>query len=401
MFLDTAANSCLVYGFGNSFPTITSRNLGSCQRSQPTSDTTNGSIAIVFDALGTVFLLSFVNPILESLPVIKQGFHAHAVFVASLPKQSGSSMLESVGARGKPAEVLAGMIRRATVVAVDPDRPLAERVEAVRSLGLAPLEEAAEILPELLESRQPQDVQIAVLRTFARSRDPQVAELIVAAWGSFSPRVRGEAAEALLARPDRLSVLLDAIEDAVILPSQLDPARIHFLTTHADSQIKQRAQELFGDVKLARREEGVAAYRDALELAADRTRGQAVFERECSTCHRLEGVGFDLGLPLATVQSRGREGILSQILDPNREVNPAYLNYTVVTDGGLTVTGMITAETANSITLCRAEGESDTILRTDIDQLQSSGLSIMPEGLEKQITKQEIADLIEYLMSIP
>jgi len=172
------------------------------------------------------------------------------------------------------------------------------------------------------------------------------------------------------------------------------------LKTHAEGQIRATAERLFGGVQLARREEAVAAYRDALDLPADASRGKAVFEKECSQCHKLEGVGFDLGLPLMSVSSRGREGILLQVLDPNREVNPAYLNYIVLTDDGLSITGMITAETATSITLTRAEGESDTVLRTNIEEMQNTGLSIMPEGLEEQLTKQDLADVVEYLMSI-
>ena len=72
----------------------------------------------------------------------------------------------------------------------------------------------------------------------------------------------------------------------------------------------------------------------------------------------------------------------------------------MVTDDGRSITGMIAAETANSIILKRAEGESDTVLRAKIDELVDTGVSIMPEGLEKQLTKQDMADLIDYLMSI-
>ena len=151
--------------------------------------------------------------------------------------------------------------------------------------------------------------------------------------------------------PTGWGTLLSAIEDKTILPSQLDPARIQFLTAHPDKAIRARAEKLLGGVKLARREQAVAAYRDALTMKADRARGKEVFKRECSTCHKLEGVGYDLGLPLESIQNRGREGILLNVLDPNREVNPSYLNYVIVTNEGLSKTGMIAAETATSITL--------------------------------------------------
>jgi putative heme-binding domain-containing protein len=61
---------------------------------------------------------------------------------------------------------------------------------------------------------------------------------------------------------------------------------------------------------------------------------------------------------------------------------------------------MIAAETATSVTLKRAENESDTVLRTNIDEMVNTGLSIMPEGIEKLVTPQEMADLVEYLMTV-
>lgn len=315
-------------------------------------------------------------------------------------KRSGSPLLGRMASGGRAGQVLAEMIRQAKATAGDVDRPPAERVEAVRCLGLGQFEEVAEILAELLDGRQPQQVQTAALRTLGRCRSGEVAGMIIDAWGGFSPTVRGEAAEALFARQQRLAGLLQAIDQKIIAPSQLDPARIQFLFSHPDRQVRSTAERLLGGVKLARREQAVAAYRDALKIKADSKRGKAVFKKECAKCHRLQGEGYDLGLPLVTVSSRGREGILSQILDPNREINPSYLNYTVLTDDGLTVTGMIAAETATSITLKRAENESDTVLRANVEQMQSTGLSIMPEGLEEQISKQDMADLIEYLMSI-
>ncbi len=315
-------------------------------------------------------------------------------------KKAGSPLLDRLASGSKAGQLLGEMVEQSKRLAADAEAPVSQRVEAVRSLALASFEEAGGVLGELLDGRQPQEVQVAAVQTLGRFQAEGVAAAIIKAWGRFSPRVRNEAAEALFARPERLAALLTAVEQQRISPSQLDPARIRFLTSHPDRSIRVEATRLLGGVKLARREEVVSAYRDVLKMPGDAARGKAVFKKECSTCHRLEGVGYDLGLPLATVGSRGREGILLQILDPNREVNPAYLNYTLLGDDGLTITGMIAAETATSITLARAEGESDTVLRANIDELQSTGSSIMPEGLEKQLPKQAMADLIEYLMSI-
>jgi putative heme-binding domain-containing protein len=107
-----------------------------------------------------------------------------------------------------------------------------------------------------------------------------------------------------------------------------------------------------------------------------------------------------VGAELAAIRDRGTEAVLLNILDPNREVLPRYLSYYLETQNGRTITGMITAETANAITLRRADGSSETVLRVDIAELRSTGVSYMPEGLEKQIDVTAMADLLAYLNSV-
>jgi putative heme-binding domain-containing protein len=144
----------------------------------------------------------------------------------------------------------------------------------------------------------------------------------------------------------------------------------------------------------------VDAHRRVLEMQGDPARGKASFQKICAACHRVEGVGYEIGANLATLKNRGAEAILVNVLDPNREVNPQYVNYVLVTDDGRTLTGTIAAETATSVTLKRAEGATDTVLRVNIEELTSTGQSIMPEGLEKQLDAQGLADVIAYLMQV-
>jgi putative heme-binding domain-containing protein len=142
------------------------------------------------------------------------------------------------------------------------------------------------------------------------------------------------------------------------------------------------------------------AYKGVLAMQADLEKGKQHFKKVCSVCHRLDNVGTEIGPNLATLQIRGAEAILLNVLDPNREVNPQYVNYIVLTTSGKSYTGLIAAETATSVTLKRQENATDTILRVNIDELKSTGLSIMPEGLEKDLDPQAMADLIAYLLSV-
>jgi putative heme-binding domain-containing protein len=142
----------------------------------------------------------------------------------------------------------------------------------------------------------------------------------------------------------------------------------------------------------------VEAYRPALDLRGDAGRGQAVFKKTCSTCHRLDNVGVEVGPDLlSALPNKSPETLLIDILDPSREVDPRYINYMVTTQSGRVFTGIIAAETASSVTLRRAERAEDTILRSQIEDMQGTAKSLMPEGLESQLRKQDLADLIAYL----
>jgi putative heme-binding domain-containing protein len=104
---------------------------------------------------------------------------------------------------------------------------------------------------------------------------------------------------------------------------------------------------------------------------------------------------------LATFKYRGAEAILQNVIDPNREVNPQYISYTILTTDDRTITGMIESETATHLTLVRGDNARDTIPRSEIEQLKSSRVSIMPEGLENQLNPQAMADLLAYLLNTP
>lgn len=268
-------------------------------------------------------------------------------------------------------------------------------------LPLANFADVRDVLSQLLlDQQQPGEVQQAVLEALERFDDPGVAPLVIEAWPALSPRMRTVASETLFGRRASIVALLDAIEASRFAARDVEPARRQWLAHSDDQAVRDRATRLFGDMSSGRRNEVVASYRTALQLSGDVDRGRAIFQKTCVSCHRLEGKGTEVGPSLTTAKNRGAEFILLNVLDPSREVNPQYVNYVLVTDDGRSVTGLIAGETATSVTLRRAEGASETVLRSQIEQLQSTGLSLMPEGLEQQFDPQGMADLIAYLLAV-
>jgi putative membrane-bound dehydrogenase-like protein len=337
---------------------------------------------------------------LNALPDSEQALLRDLVrrLIAKLPA-SGHSQLAGAGG-GKAGAILADLLREALKTAPDEKRSVADRVAAIRTLDLGTFADVKAITPQLLNFRQPQPVQAAVIETLARFDQPAIPALLLEAWPSLSPQLRASAVEAFFSRPAWIAAFLAAVDQGKIHRGDVDPARIQALQTHADIRLRTRAAQLFAATKLARRQDVVAAYQQALKLPGDRVRGKAVFQKVCSACHQLEGVGTPVGADLNAIRDQGMETILLNILDPNREVKPQFLSYLLLTDAGRMVTGMITAETPNSITIRRADGTTETVLRIHIEELRNTGLSFMPEGLEKLVAVPAMADLLAYLNSI-
>lgn len=111
-------------------------------------------------------------------------------------------------------------------------------------------------------------------------------------------------------------------------------------------------------------------------------------------------MGSAVGPDLLSVVIRNKEVLMTDILVPNRRVEAGYEEYLVETVDGRTITGVVGAETPDSLTLRRAKGEQDVIRRDQIKALRSLSVSGMPADLENQINVEQMADLLAYLKSL-
>jgi putative heme-binding domain-containing protein len=313
--------------------------------------------------------------------------------VERLAAKEGTPLAKQVAAAtgGKAEELMKSLLAEAAATAAKDDAPLRDRVAGVSQLRLSKFADQRELLTGFLAPAVPVDLQSAALATLGSYDAPEVADLVLAQFSGFSPRLKGQATDLLLSRMPWTLALLDALAAGNVSAGDLDPARLKLLAEHTDERVRTKAVKLLASNQLGKRADVVAAYRGVLEAGGDAARGKQVFTKICAACHRVGGEGHEIGPNLAAMKARGPEAILVNVLDPNREVNPQYLSYLVRLQDGRTMTGMIAAETATGVTLRRAENLSDTVLRIDIDELKSTGQSLMPEGMERQIDQQQMA----------
>lgn len=294
----------------------------------------------------------------------------------------------------------------AVKAALDGERPLPTRLAAVSSLMVAPWPRQNP-LRELLDSRHPAELQLAVVKALGNADHKDVAEFLLANWTGLVPRVQEAIIDAFFVRQDRLPQLLDAVEQDVVSAATLGALRREQLTEHSNPAIRKRARQLLAGRTNDERAAVVKQYASALKLPRDPQRGEAVFAKTCARCHRLGDKGVEVGPDLLAARTRPDETLLVDILDPSGSLARGYTVYSILTTDGRVHTGLLAGEAATSVTLrtaaeptpqkVPAAAVENTILRKDIDEMRSLSKSLMPDGLEKELTPQNLADLIGFL----
>jgi putative membrane-bound dehydrogenase-like protein len=288
---------------------------------------------------------------------------------------------------------------RAATLASNATRELEWRVAAAQALGFAPLTTAEAPLLACMAASQSPALQTAAARAFARLKEPEAAAALLKAdrWKSFSPAGRGSLIASLLSERRHWPALLAAIENKAVPESALTRSQRKQLLESKDPAVRKRAQKLFELGAGGDRMKVFEDYKSVLSLKPDPANGRAVFKQHCSACHRLDREGVPVGPDLFGIRNQDREAILLHTIVPEYEIMPGYAAYRLKLKDGRELEGMIASESPTHIRLRRALGEEESIAREQIVSMESSGLSLMPQELEKNMTRQDMADLVAYL----
>lgn len=305
--------------------------------------------------------------------------------------------LDAVEPRERTRALVADLAGVARDVARDASASAAVRARAVRGMLLVPA--GVEEVAALVTADEPPAVVAAALDALGRSRAPTATDALVTSLTTLDGDAVRPAVAALLRDAPRATRLLDAIAVGSIDAGVLDRQQANALWRFPEAAVRDRAAEVLGVAPPADRGPLVEAYRASLPADGNAVAGKAMFAAQCSACHRVEAVGRELAPNLVAMQSRGADAILLGILDPNREVLPAYVAHTALTADGRVVTGIVAAQSATSVTLRAADGTDHLFARDDLESLTSTGRSLMPEGFERSVDPRGMADLLAYLMS--
>jgi len=290
------------------------------------------------------------------------------------------------------------MAARIAAVVEDPEAEVELRLACLRSLLDVPESRSRAVASasRFLDPFFPAERQAEVVRWLAELPEVSAARTLLDALPGLSGGLRESVYQALVERARWTLLLLDAVEAGRVKPVELGPRWIHRLRNHPDPSVADRASALAllgteaGDV-----EKILAGLLPLVDAPGDAARGKQLFAEQCAKCHAFQGEGAHVGPDLTGMGAHGARELLPFLVDPNRSVEPGYVEYVLETTAGRLVDGVIVRDDQRSVVLRNATGDVE-VARDEIASLRSTGRSPMPTGFEA-LGAEALRDLLAFL----
>ena len=240
-----------------------------------------------------------------------------------------------------------------------------------------------------------------VIAALGRIDDPAVADALLGLYPGLAPDLQPKVIELLTQRGAWIKALLAAVVAKQVPASAVGVNQVRKLAASKDPAVLALVKSTWGTIREGRnpaREQVIDRIRGDLKQAhGDPVAGMAVFAKVCGQCHKIYGEGQEVG-PDVTLNGRGSyEQLLSNVLDPNLVIGEAYQATNVATADGRVLSGLLIEDSPQRLILKLQGGKLETIARDDVEERSLSTLSLMPEGLEAQMTPRELADLFAFI----
>jgi putative membrane-bound dehydrogenase-like protein len=253
---------------------------------------------------------------------------------------------------------------------------------------------------KLLEPGTSLDLQRSAIESLGATAHPAAAAALIGSYPKLSSQMRDVAMAQLLKRTEWTIFLVEELESKHIKPNELGPNALFRLRTHPDKAVSKKAKEvldaILGDQSMGKQKIIDALY-PQIEPAGNVVKGKALFTETCLKCHGYKGEGRSIAPDLTGMGVHGKMELLVNVIDPNRVVETNYISFNVRLKNGDVFNGLVAKETRDMVVLKNNEGDRE-IRRSDIDAMQSTGLSLMPEGLES-LGAEAIRDILSFLVS--
>ncbi|MGI8638060.1 MAG: PVC-type heme-binding CxxCH protein, partial [Segetibacter sp.] len=206
---------------------------------------------------------------------------------------------------------------KAEIIAGDKSQPQERRAEAINFIALGDPTPYSSLLQKLISPTEPSSVQVAALKTLSAIPDNKVSEFVLSNWTDLTPEIRNEAINTFMVNPNRITLLLDALESGKIQAAAIGWPRSVRLMAQRDLKLRDRARQLLTKDE-GERQKVNKEYQKVLTLKGDTEKGKNIFLINCSGCHQIRGtMGVDFGPDLGTIHNWSPDAIMANILAPN------------------------------------------------------------------------------------
>ncbi|HJZ90611.1 MAG TPA: PVC-type heme-binding CxxCH protein, partial [Gemmataceae bacterium] len=296
------------------------------------------------------------------------------------------------------AELVKALLAKVADSSVKTDDRIAAASELV---GYQPTnKELVSTILEQITPQAPPELALGLLQALKASESAEAATLLLDRLAGLTPAARAAGISVLLTRADWTRKLIDAIAAGKLALTDLALDQKQALAEHPDAAVRKAAVALLsrgGALPNADRQKVIEEFLAITKEKGDAAAGKVVFQKQCAKCHTHTGEGQNIGPDLTGMAVHPKDHLLTDILDPSRSVEGNFRLYKVVTKSDKVLNGMLAGESKTAIELVDTEGKKQTVLREDIEELIGSTKSLMPDGFEKQVSRKELSDLLEFL----
>ena len=285
-------------------------------------------------------------------------------------------------------------------IVLDGKADISIRRTALETLVASKSEGVVEICLPLLKDPR---INAIALRGVATENNIGIAKALVKNYRRFRAPKRPLVIEVLASRPQFAAELLSAIETGKFPLEDLTAYDVRQIRSLGDSELQKQVSDLWGEIRESSEEKTnqIAELKKLLtpEILAKASpeNGRVLFNDNCAKCHRLFGSGQNIGPELTGGNRSNIDYLLENIVDPSSVVSKSYGMTIVQTVDGQTFNGLVAMKNDKTLSL-QTQNELKTILLDDIEAIKRSTMSPMPEGMLDNLSKDQIADLFNYLM---
>ncbi len=293
--------------------------------------------------------------------------------------------------------------QRALTLATDSTIAAEVRLEMLRILQELAGPNCVDAMLELLGSTDEEAILHATLDVVGRFSSPAITQRLLQLYPQWPASLQTSCRNVLVARPASALAFIKGIDAGKYSPEEIATDQLRILALHEDAELDALVQKHWGRITAGTPEEKLAEIRrlsnDLRAAAGDASQGKLLFGKHCATCHKLSGEGKEIGPDLTRANRGDRMFLLTSLVDPSAQIRKEYLRYLVATTDGRVVIGLLAEETGAHITLLTEKNERITIPQNELEEMQATQVSLMPENLLKELKPQEVRDLFQFLQS--